>query len=140
MIFLPLPMTSMPFRLLSSIVLIYLLKPIKSEELSEALEKFSGIADHYKQHDSGGLNMSQIEQLLKIQHTKYKTRFIAKVGDQIKHIDVSDVAYFRAEDNEVMLVTSANQRYIVDYSLEQLARLVSPEAFFRANRGLSCYH
>lgn len=112
----------------------YLLKPIKSEELSEALEKFSGIADHYNRHDSGGLNMSQIEQLLKIQHTKYKTRFIAKVGDQIKHIDVSDVAYFRAEDNEVMLVTSANQRYIVDYSLEQLARLVSPEAFFRANR------
>ena len=112
----------------------YLLKPIKSDELEAALEKFSGLSEQYGKKERQGLNMEQIEQLLQIQHTKYKNRFIAKVGDQIKHIDVSEVAYFRAEDNEVMLVTRSNQRYIVDYSLEQLGRLVSPEAFFRINR------
>ena len=112
----------------------YLLKPIKSEDLEVALDKLSKLGEQLGKNQDRGLNMEQIEQLLHLQHTKYKTRFIAKVGDQIKHIDVSDVAYFKAEDNEVMLVTRLNQRYIVDYSLEQLGRLVSPEEFFRVNR------
>ena len=35
-------------------------------------------------------------------------------------MDVNDVAYFRAEDNEVMLITKSNNKYIIDYSLDQL--------------------
>jgi DNA-binding LytR/AlgR family response regulator len=59
---------------------------------------------------------------------------VAKFGDQIKHIDVSEVAYFNAVDNEVFLMTKDNRRYIIDYSLEQINELVDPQYFFRANR------
>ncbi len=113
----------------------YLLKPIKFEELNAALEKFSALSKQYgDKEEKGGLSIGQIEQLLEIHRPKYKSRFIAKVGDQIKHVDISDVAYFRAEDNEVMLVTRNNNHYIVDYSLDELTGLLDPSVFFRANR------
>ncbi len=59
---------------------------------------------------------------------------MAKFGDQIKHIDVSEVAYFNAVDNEVFLITNENRRYIIDYSLEQLNGTISPQDFYRVNR------
>ena len=113
----------------------YLLKPIKFEELNNALEKLSEFTEQLgKKDNKGGLSMEQIEQLLEIHKPKFKSRFIAKVGDQIKHVEVTDVAYFRAEDNEVMLVTRNNNRYIVDYTLDELTGLLDPAGFFRANR------
>ncbi|MCB0805466.1 MAG: response regulator transcription factor [Bacteroidales bacterium] len=113
----------------------YLLKPIKYEELKTALDKLGELSEtRITQPDKGGLNVQQIEQLLEIHRPKYKARFIAKVGDQIKHVDVIDVAYFRAEDNEVMLVTNNNNRFIVDYTLDELNALLDPATFFRANR------
>ncbi len=111
----------------------YLLKPIKQEELVQAIKKYEKLSA--KQGEAaGGIKLEQIEKLLDLHKPSYKSRFIAKVGDQIKHIEIKDVAYFRAEDNEVMLVTHQNNRYIIDYSLDQLTGLLRPEDFFRANR------
>jgi DNA-binding LytR/AlgR family response regulator len=112
----------------------YLLKPVKFEDLEAALEKLTGLAEQFGKQEPRGLSVEQVEQLLNIHKPKYKTRFIAKVGDQIKYIDVNEVAYFRAEDNEVMLVTQSNHQYVIDYSLEQLGRMVNPNDFFRVNR------
>jgi len=111
----------------------YLLKPIKQTELNDALKKFDTLDKQIKSK-LPTLNLNQIQQLLNIKQTDYKSRFIAKLGDQIKHIDVKDVAYFRAEDNEVMLITINNNKYIIDYSLDQLSGVLNPNEFFRANR------
>jgi len=112
----------------------YLLKPLKFEELVGALNKLSGLTERFGKNEVGGLNAEQIGQLLELHKPKYKSRFIAKVGDQIKYVDVSDVAFFRAEDNEVMLITRNNNRYIVDYTLDELNNILDPASFFRANR------
>lgn len=111
----------------------YLLKPVKFEDLVNALDKFSSLSEQFGNKEKG-LSLDQVEKLLAIHKPKYKTRFIAKVGDQIKHIEISDVGYFRAEDNEVMLITKNDNRYIIDYSLEQLTGMLDPVNFFRANR------
>jgi len=111
----------------------YLLKPIKLEELIKALNKYNSLSEKYSAKDKG-LSIQQIEKLLDINKPKYKSRFVAKYGDQIKHIDVSQVAYFHAVDNEVFLVTFENNRYIIDYSLEQISGSISPEDFYRVNR------
>lgn len=111
----------------------YLLKPIKQNELNDALKKFETL-DKQIRNNQPVFDLNQIQQLLNIQQTVYKSRFIAKVGDQIKHIDVKDVAYFRAEDNEVFLVTNNDNKYIIDYSLDQLSGVLNPNEFFRANR------
>lgn len=111
----------------------YLLKPIKQAELNDALKKFKDLNKQIK-GTQAVLDLNQIQELLNIQKPVYKSRFIAKVGDQIKHVDVKDVAYFRAEDNEVMLVTKKNNKYVIEYALDHLVNVLDPNDFFRANR------
>jgi len=111
----------------------YLLKPIKQDELNQALEKHKGLSEKNNSKDQV-LNLQQIENLLEIHKPKFKARFVAKFGDQIKRIDISEVAYFNAVDNEVFLITKDNSRYIIDYSLEQIIGLVDPQDFHRVNR------
>lgn len=111
----------------------YLLKPIRVEDLERAVRKFENLAAQFGNATSG-IQLEQIEKLLELHKPSYKSRFIARVGDQIKHIEIKQVAYFRAEDNEVMLITRQNNRYIIDYSLDQLVGLLHPDEFFRINR------
>ncbi|NOR86517.1 MAG: response regulator [Bacteroidales bacterium] len=111
----------------------YLLKPIKQVELNAALDKFHSLIDSVKSN-TAELKMEQIEKLLQLNKPKYKSRFIARVGDQIKHIGIHDIAYFKAESNEVFLVSNDNRRFIIDHALEQLNNLLDPDMFFRANR------
>lgn len=111
----------------------YLLKPIKQAELNDALNKFKTLEQQFGSTQPI-LELDQIKQLLNIQKSDYKTRFIARVGDQIKHIDIKDVAYFRAEDNEVILITKNSNRYVIEYSLDHLVSVLDPCEFFRANR------
>jgi DNA-binding LytR/AlgR family response regulator len=111
----------------------YLLKPVKQEELDAAIKKFREMDKQFGKSQNL-IDASQIEQLLKISRPEYKERFIARVGDQIKYVNVENVAYFRAEDNEVMLITKKNNKYIIDYSLEELVNLLDPKRFFRVNR------
>ena len=111
----------------------YLLKPIKFDELEKAIQKYHSLKDQYNT-EGPGFNALQIEKLLNIYKPSYKLRFLVKIGDQIKHIDVKNVAFFKAEDNEVLLVTRNNNKYIVDYSLDQLEEHLDPDDFFRATR------
>jgi len=111
----------------------YLLKPIKQSELNAALDKFNSLADTTKNIESG-LNIKQIQNLLEINKPRFKSRFITRIGDQIKHIGINEIAYFKAEDNEVLIITENNKRFFIDYSLEQLISMVDPDIFYRANR------
>lgn len=111
----------------------YLLKPVKQKELNNALLKFKTLHEKADQQ-SQAISLHQIEQLLSAGMPKFKSRFIAKIGDQLKHIGVDDIAYLKAEDNEVVLITKNNNRYIIDYTLDQLGGLMDPNRFFRANR------
>ena len=65
---------------------------------------------------------------------QYKNRFMVKMGDSIVSVKTEDVLHFIAEDGITLLVTNTSKRYPVDYTVDQLAELVSPEQFFRINR------
>ena len=111
----------------------YLLKPVKQTDLENAIKKFKYL--HEKSGEQpASISIQQIELLLSAGMPKFKSRFIAKVGEQLKHIEVSEIAYIKAEDNEVVLVTKNNNRYIIDYTLDQLGGLMDPNQFFRINR------
>jgi len=111
----------------------YLLKPIKQNELIAALDKFQLLKKSGNKPVSN-INIEEIQKLLEINKPVYKSRFITRIGDQILQIGVNNVAYFKAEDNEVLLVTNNNKHYIIDYSLDQLNTMLDPATFFRANR------
>jgi len=113
----------------------YLLKPIDPDGLAAALNKFEEIKTQYTSN-LPKLNMEQLENVLASIRPKsdYKSRFITKVGDQIKHIKTEDISYFFADDNIVFLVTENQGKYIIDYSLNQLETYLDPKHFFRLNR------
>lgn len=110
----------------------YLLKPVKQSELNAALEKFESL--NQKTNTPSGLQLEQIQELLQLNKPRFKTRFLCRIGDQITYVNTEDIAYFKAEDNEVLLTTSDNRQYFVNHSLEQLTDFLNPDDFYRINR------
>ncbi len=116
----------------------YLLKPIKLTDLMRAVNKYESIRDQFEKsgNDSVNITKNQLESLLNLSKKEYKSRFVAKVGDQIKYVPVEEIAYFYAEDNVVFLMKKNADRYIIDYSIEEIDSLVDPKNFFRLNRSI----
>lgn len=112
----------------------YLLKPIKLEELREAFAKLDEVSRQYASV-SGDAEIARFEKLLKSFRSDYKTRFMVKLGEQYKYVETSDIAYFHAEDNEVVMITHANRKFIIDHSLDMLTEMLDPGIFFRISRG-----
>lgn len=106
----------------------YLLKPIDPEELGRALEKFrSGRKEPV-------ISLEQIRSLMQPAGRTYKNRFLVKIGERIQTVDVHDIAFFFSEDKVTFLQTRPGKKYIIDYTLDEIEDMVSPEQFFRLNR------
>lgn len=103
----------------------YLLKPIKSHELEEALQRF-------KKRRAAGFDWKNFFKFIETQ--SYDKRFLIRIGQQLKLIDIKEAAYFYREDRITFLVNFAGRRYPVDYSLEALEECIHPDHFFRINR------
>lgn len=113
----------------------YLLKPVEEEALQAALLKFEKMKQQYSEVPKPTyLSTSQIDQLLRLGKSDYKTRFVSVIGDKIKHVGVEQIAYFFADDNTVYLVTLDRKKLIINYTLDDLEPLLDPRQFFRVNR------
>lgn len=105
----------------------YLLKPIDRTELQQALSKF--------EQSRSPFNMELLEQLRQsIHQPKFKERFLIKLGQQLHYLPVTEIRYFYSEDGLVRLVQQDGKKHQVDYTLDQLENLLSPDYFYRINR------
>ncbi len=109
----------------------YLLKPIKAKELEKSLKKFNemSISEQNKHVD-----YSSLLNLLSNKLPEYQKRFIINAGQKIKTVSVEDIAYFYVIEKSVFLCTHQNERYALEYSLDNLEALLDPTLFFRINR------
>lgn len=105
----------------------YLLKPVKKEQLREALKR-------YEINFSSRRNAVQTNSKPIVAQPAYQQRFVVNMGRQMKLVQTSDIAYFFTENRIVYLVTSAGDKFVTDYTLEQLSQLLDPKIFFRINR------
>lgn len=112
----------------------YLLKPVNTEALEKALMKLDDFRNMFSPQKSW-LDQQQMESLLKLMNREYKTRILLKTGDQIRSVDMEEVAYFYAEDDVVFAMQKNKSRAIVDYTLNQLENQLDPKYFHRINRG-----
>ncbi|HEY0741291.1 MAG TPA: LytTR family DNA-binding domain-containing protein [Chryseosolibacter sp.] len=110
----------------------YILKPVDKLELQSALNKLKKLAGNPPSNQKDVLsNISlAVEMLLK----KYKTRFVVKVGEHLRTIEVTSIRYFLSQDKTTFCVTEDNRNHILDYTLEQLEDMLDPADFFRINR------
>lgn len=110
----------------------YLLKPIKKEELKNALDKFQ---EWQVKFSSPALNIQQLINGLKQQQPKsWRARFLVKQGQKLVSIETSEIAYLYAEGRLSYFITWDKQKYVLDYTIEELEEMLDPQQFYRANR------
>ena len=111
----------------------YLLKPIDEEDLVKALEKFKNL-QKISLNDESYFSTKQLKEVLGLYRPSYKNRLVVRLGDKIQHVDTKDIAYFYSEDKVSFLFTNKGNRFIINYSLEQIESFMNPDEFYRLNR------
>lgn len=112
----------------------YLLKPIDPKDLEKALEKYEMRFKTESGKTNSGADMMLIQQAMQMLTKQYKERFVVKIGEHIHTIPIADTAYFFSQEKATFLQTKEKNRYIIDYTVEQVEQLVDPNKFFRINR------
>ena len=110
----------------------YILKPVDEAELRNAIQKFESLAGAKstapdKMLESIGLAVQMLTK-------KYKERFIIKVGEHLKSIEVTDILFFFSLEKTTFTQTKDGRKHILDFTIEQLDGLINPDRFFRINR------
>jgi len=113
----------------------YLLKPVQFSKLAHSLDKMQEM-----RRTLGPATPSvPVNDLLKIIRSgegSYKSRFMVKMGSKIKAVKTGDIAYFYSANKLTLLITKENQKFPVDYALDELMQLLDPGLFFHINRKL----
>jgi len=104
----------------------YLLKPIDSDELKNAIDKFNV---HYKQTD-----YSRFELIINQLQSNTKERFLIKIGEHYKSIQTSNINCFYIKERCNFIHVDKGKNYPIDYSLDKIEQLVNSKSFFRINR------
>ncbi len=112
----------------------YLLKPVNGEALENALLKLDRMRERFGT-DKPWQGAEQLENLLRMMKKEYKSRILLKTGDQIRSVEMEEIAYFYAEDDVVFAVQKNKSRAIVDYTLNELEGILDPVDFYRLTRG-----
>lgn len=108
----------------------YLLKPITLQSLERALEKLKRIA-------SSSVVPAEIHQLIASlsKEKSYKTHFLISVkGSKLIPLQARDIACIHIEDSLVKAKTTDGKSYVFEYTMDELAGMLNPADFFRANR------
>ncbi|HTM64805.1 MAG TPA: LytTR family DNA-binding domain-containing protein [Flavipsychrobacter sp.] len=101
----------------------YLLKPVKKEELKNALDKLDQFKNIFREKEK---NLSV--------PAEYKKRFLIRFGEHIKTIGTEDIAYCYSENKATFARTFDSRNYPMDHNLDALEQLLDPKDFFRINR------
>ena len=102
----------------------YLLKPVKKEDLENALLKMKRFRDMFGSEETAAVP----------QAPDYKKRFLVRFGEHIKTVAVSDIAYFYSENKATFARTFESRNYPMDHNLDALEHMLDPQDFFRINR------
>jgi len=110
----------------------YLLKPVSEENMEKALDKFRRYYNHELSMPTiGGDLLQSIRDMI---NKPYKNRFMVRVGDHIRTVDVEHILYFYSLQKGTYLHSSDKHNYVVDYTLGKLEEMLDPRVFNRINR------
>jgi two-component system LytT family response regulator len=108
----------------------YLLKPIETTDVQDALKKLKDLSGSENQNTALNNLLASYGKT-----SKYKKHFlIPSKGDKLIPVQTSDLACFCIDAGIVKALSADGKSYIFDYTLDELADLLDPEVFFRANR------
>ena len=110
----------------------YLLKPVRTEKLQQALDKFKRLTSRNQMP----LNEQRL-QLITHEITKatnYKRHFLIPYKDRLIPVQADEFAWFEIKSGVVRGITFDKKHWLLEESLDELAETLNPETFYRANR------
>jgi DNA-binding LytR/AlgR family response regulator len=108
----------------------YILKPVDKGELEAAFRKYQTLT---RQPPSDKM-MESIGYAIQMLAKKYKERFVIKVGEHLKSVEVSEILFFFSLEKTTFAQTKDGRKHILDFTLDQLDGLLDPARYFRINR------
>ena len=111
----------------------YLLKPIGIDDLKNAINKF--ISFNYNFINTYAQTLKyKVDQVMKLLTNNYKSRFVVNAGMHIRSVEVEKINLFYSLEKSTFLLDNSGKSYDIDYSLEQIEKLIDPKQFFRISR------
>lgn len=110
----------------------YLLKPIQKEELETALNKYEKLQAASRNDVNIDSLVKELQQ--KLQPKEFRKRFLVKQGQKLVSIEVENIAYFYSDGRLNFFKTTDNKKFVVDYTMDELADMLNPEIYFRISR------
>ena len=123
----------------------YLLKPVQKEDLANAIAKYRDLKLQYSR-DASPISASIESLLLTLAGAaqpasaeatagkKYRTRFLVKHLQKYVTVEVADIAYFWSEGRVNFFKNRAGQKYLVEYTMEEIEAMLDPRDWFRVSR------
>jgi DNA-binding LytR/AlgR family response regulator len=108
----------------------YIMKPVTAESLAAALNKYRSIAANFFPSNYALLG-DQVKESI---NSRYKNRFLAKIGQRSFFIQTAEVACFTADNKTLYLCDVEGNRFMISGTLEKLEPQLDPHHCFRINR------
>ena len=117
----------------------YLLKPVQREDLQRSLQKYEDLRGQTV--EAPALKIEKLLQQLQGQAPRsYRQRFLVRQEQRMLSVEVGDIAYFYTDERYSFFAMHSGQKFLVDYTLDELADALDPGRFFRINRGILVTH
>ena len=111
----------------------YLLKPIGSTDLQQAIDKLKLLGKAASTPSSDNSLQTIMRSLQR--EESYKSHFLVPVkGDRFVPVSVENIMYFYIDNGVVKAVTRNGESFTFQQTLDELAEMLNPRHFFRANR------
>jgi two-component system LytT family response regulator len=109
----------------------YLLKPIDTNSVIRALEKYRRLTDSIVGKSTDLKNLLDYFK----KNIAYKNNFLVPVrGDKLIPLNTDDIAYIFIDYGIVKAISYDDKTYNMDKNLDELEGMINPDMFFRANR------
>jgi len=117
----------------------YLLKPISQDRLSNAIQKYKTLRNHfvgsYDPSDSSSPYPHNPLPEFIGRHDRKRSRILVRKGAEFQTVRIEDAGYFFTEHKLIFLVDKENRKYMAEKSnLSELEEELDKNLFYRANR------
>jgi len=114
----------------------YILKPFDESDISAAFQRFrrlTGRNDGTPAHPDQYAQLLDLAKNIRAQRT-YKQSFLVHFRDKLLPLPVENISWFHSANEVTTATTTDDQKFTVDFTLEQLQEQLDPGFFFRVNR------
>lgn len=108
----------------------YLLKPINSEELAEAINKVR----RRTLSDTHGEDMRRLVEYMYRNNYRYRECFLLPYRDGYISVQVKNISHIALKERTTLIFLNDGASMNISYSLDELESQLNPDIFFRANR------